>query len=210
MAEVYTARTTTYVPQDQVTSADLNAIQDGIIACSEAIGDVAELDSGDMVGDLTGRSRLLRIVPWAHGLQPNTPAGANEIDENGSAPVYAQAADANAKTVQYPIDALLAMMVVETLTKLRMYYGRTSASAVLTLKLIRERLSDGATTTLQTLTATDSSGTWTSQATSGFTETYDPTTYLYYLELGMDCDAAVTELKVRALELEFEGKYIGS
>lgn len=209
MAEVYTSRTKTYSSGDQVESADLNAIQDGIIACSEAIGDVAELDSGDLVADLTGRSGVISILPWGEG-EPILGVGANNLYQAGADPNYVQVDNVGGGTWWYAVEKHLGQMVIEKFTKLRLYFARSAAAAVLSLKLVEEVKATGARTVLQTLTASSTAGTWTSEATSTFDETYDRETNFYYLELVITPDAAITEVKLRALEIEYEGKYIGS
>lgn len=52
---VYSSRTHTYSPGDQVTSSDLNAIQDGIVDCSDAIDalDTGKLSAGTATANMT-------------------------------------------------------------------------------------------------------------------------------------------------------------
>jgi len=190
MAKPYPSRTQDYNSGDQVASADLNSIQDGIIACSDAIGD---------------KEKTLRIVPWGEG-NPLTAAGGDAVRSGAGGYTYLvlEPADVNAHVLFYGIDKYLALLGVETLTRIRMYFQRGSASASLSLALVKEKLSDGSRTVISTLTATDSSGSWVSEQSGVLSEAYDFANYMYYLDLSFDANAAASEIGVRAMEVDYE------
>jgi len=188
MAEIYPSRTKTYNPLDQVASADLNAIQDGIIGVSDAIGD---------------KAKTIRIVPWGDGLptQVNGVPTVPTLDHVIAAPMGVRAADLAANSFYYSLEDKI-QLNVETIDKIRIYFARSDAAAVLQLLLIREAISGGAQTTVSTLPVSDSAVSWVMEESGSLAEAYDPDTYIYYLRMTINCNAAVADVAVRMIEVD--------
>ncbi len=209
MAKAYESRTHDYSSGDQVASADLDAIQDGIIAVSDAVGDLASMSEDNVIDELLTRSGTLRIQPGSAG-EPLAPNGTTRLIDRYTIPVHVRAAALSSTLLTYELDRHFSFMKSVKITNIGAWYKRTSGSAVMTIELVREALDATPTrTVLQSLTVTDSSSTWTDEYDTPFEETLDFDNYNYTLEVTLDCDAATSELQLRTLEVSWEAALIG-
>jgi len=217
MAARWTTRTWSRADGLQVDPDKDNQVEDRVLTLAADIGSPpSDLDTDDntsvvaAINELVakagaGTSRTLRLFLLGMGIPLPTAAGTPEFERttvstNGAL----QAPDNNAHSGQYAIDQYLQALGTKTLTKLRIHFNRSSASAVCSASLVKQALAGGALTAVAIFSVSDSSGTWVSEDSGALTEAYDPDNYCYYVEVIINTNASNTEVAVKYLEVEYE------
>lgn len=163
MAAPYPSRTKTYNPLDQVASADLNSVQDGIVACSDAI--------------VSAHS-----VPPA-AFQPAD--GAEEADRGVNlAGTNYLASDKAAASGALELIAPIELQHGAPMTTLKVWGNLTAAGALVRARLYRVTMADATLTQLGSdIDLTGSTGNL--NGATSFTETVDNENYAYFLYVAL-------------------------